>query len=95
MKSGRLWLKGRIKEPFFDIEAALHSKLRIGKTAIFKNDDKIILVLESSDNILESEIRREIDFATIDEVKYVKKIPVDKRHNTKVDYKELKKLLKI
>ena len=92
---GRLWLRGRIKEPFFNIEAALHSKLNIGKTAILKNDDKIILVLEDHDNVSESDIRNAINFEKIDEVKYVKKIPVDKRHNTKVDYKELRKILKI
>ena len=92
---GRLWLIGRIKEPFLGIEAALHSRLKIGKTAIFKNDEKIILVLEENENISESDIRKEINFEKIDEIKYVKKIPVDKRHNTKVDYKELKKILKI
>lgn len=92
---GRLWLRGRIKEPFLGIEAALHSRLKIGKTAIFKNDEKIILVLEENENISESDIRKEINFEKIDEIKYVKKIPVDKRHNTKVDYKELRKILKI
>ncbi|MBR3613947.1 MAG: acyl--CoA ligase [Clostridia bacterium] len=93
-KDGRLWLRGRIKEPYFNIEAALHAKFDIGKTAVFDNDGKIILVLENQ-NIKENLIRKEIDFAKIDEIKYVKKIPVDKRHSTKVDYKELRKILGI
>ena len=94
-KENKLWLKGKIREPFFDIEAALHSKLKIGKTAIFKNKEKIILVLENSNQISENDIKQAITFKNIDEIKYVKKIPVDKRHSTKVDYKELRKILKI
>ncbi len=92
---GRLWLRGRIKEPYFSIEAALHSRFKIGKTAIFKQNEKIILVLEENDNVSEEKIKDEIKFEKIDEIKYVRKIPVDKRHSTKVDYKELKKLLKM
>lgn len=92
---GRIWLRGRIKEPYFDIEASLHAQLKIGKTAIFKHHDKIILVLEKGDKIKEDKVREVVPFAKIDEIRYVKKIPVDKRHSTKVDYKELKKILKI
>ncbi len=94
-EQNRLWLRGRIKQPFFNIEACLHGKLKIGKTAIFENDGKIVLVLEEKDDILESEIRKAVDFTAIDDVKWIKKIPVDKRHSTKVDYKELKRILKI
>ncbi len=90
----RLWLRGRIKEPFFNIEASLHSKLKIGKTAVFKSNDKIVLVLEEN-SIDEAKIKEAISFEKIDEIKYVKKIPVDKRHSTKVDYNKLKKILKI
>lgn len=89
---GRLWLRGRISEPYFDIESALHARFKLDKTAVFKNNEKIILVLENK-KVKEQDIRSEITFKKIDEIKYVKRIPVDKRHNTKVDYKELKKLL--
>ncbi len=40
------------------------------------------------------EIKKEIDFEEIGDIIYIKKIPVDKRHNTKVDYNELRKVLK-
>ncbi len=93
--NNKLWLRGRIKEPFFNIEAALHANLKMGKTAIFKHNDKIILVLERNNLIKEKDIKQAINFEKIDEIKYVKKIPVDKRHSTKVDYNELRKLLKI
>ena len=94
-ENNNLWLRGRIKEPFFNIEAALHARFKIGKTAVFKNNDEIILVLENGDKIDESDIREAISFEKIDKIKYVEKIPVDKRHSTKVDYKELRKLLKM
>ncbi len=94
-ENGNLWLRGRIKEPFFDIEAALHASISIGKTAVFFHNDKVILVLEKDDNVPIEEIGKIITFKKIDEIKYVKKIPVDKRHSTKVDYKALKKLLRM
>jgi acyl-CoA synthetase (AMP-forming)/AMP-acid ligase II len=94
-ENGCLWLRGRIKEPFFNIEAALHASFKMGKTAVFKYNDKIILVLEENNKIKEEDIRKVISFENIDDIKYVKKIPVDKRHSTKVDYKELKRLLKM
>lgn len=94
-ENGNLWLRGRIKEPFFDIEAALHASLNIGKTAVLENDGKIILVLENKDVVSKEDIKNIIKFRTIDEIKYVKKIPVDKRHSTKVDYKSLKEILGI
>jgi len=93
-EQGRLWLRGRIKEPYFNIEAALHARFNIGKTAVFNHNGKIILVLENND-VKEQDIRDAITFETIDEIKYIDKIPVDKRHSTKVDYKELKKILKL
>ena len=94
-KKNRLWLHGRTKEPFLAIESALHSKLKIGKTAIFESNGKIILVLENKDNVTEQEIRKAINFTQIDEIVRIKKIPVDKRHSTKVDYNQLKKFINI
>ena len=95
-EKGRLWLKGRIKEPYFNIEATLHAKFQnIGKTAVLKNNNKITIILEKSCKIPEEKIKKEIDFEKIEDIRYVKKIPVDKRHNTKVDYNELRKVLKI
>lgn len=91
-EQGRLWLRGRIKEPYFNIEAALHAKFNMGKTAVFEHNGKIILVLENNE-VKEEDIKNAITFEQINEIKYVNKIPVDKRHNTKVDYKELKKML--
>ena len=90
----RLWLKGRKDDPHFNIEAALHAKYRMGKIAVLTKDGKIIVVLERDNLISEKEIKQGISFEKIDEIKYVKKIPVDKRYGTKVDYVELNKMLK-
>ena len=90
---GRLWLRGRIKEPYFNIEACIHAKYNIGKTACFKQNDKLYLVFEKKDNVDLQKIENLIDFAKIDEFIIVDEIPVDKRHSTKVDYNELKKMI--
>ena len=50
-KHGRLWLEGRKKSPYFNVEAALHTRTTLGKTAIVKINDKIYLVLEEKDRI--------------------------------------------
>ena len=93
-EKGRLWLKGRIKNPYFGIEASLHCQLNIGKTAILKENNELILVLESSEGISEEKIREAINFINIDKIVYISSIPVDKRHGSKVDYKELLSNLK-
>ena len=90
---GELWLRGRKKEPFFNIEASLHAQFDIDKTAVFENEGKIILVLEKGSQLSESDIKDKIKFASIDEIKFVDKIPLDKRHSSKVDYNELRKIL--
>lgn len=89
-----LWLRGRTKEPYFNIEAAVHAYFNINRTAVFNENNKIILVLEKGSNITKEEIMEKINFTKIDEIKFVNQIPTDKRHSSKVDYNELKKLLK-
>ena len=93
-EKGELWLRGRKKEPFFHIEAALHANFEIGRTAIFKDDNELILVLEKSHLIELDDILKSIPFTKIDRIIYINKIPTDKRHSSKVDYIELKKILK-
>ena len=94
-ESGRLWLRGRISNPYFNIEAALHAQFEIGKTAIIKSSEGLILVLETSEDIDEDRIKEAIDFENINKIIYVTNIPVDKRHGSKVDYKELESNLRL
>lgn len=94
--SGKLWLRGREKTPFFNIEAALHARFKgVGKTAVLQDKGKVILVLEKTCRVSQKQILDAITFEDISQIIYVKKIPVDKRHSTKVDYNTLKKMLKI
>ena len=89
---GRLWLQGRKKSPFFNVEAALHTRTELGKTAIVKINDKIYLVLEEKDRISPA-ILHQIEFVKIESIIYVKNIPMDKRHSSKVDYNALYKMI--
>lgn len=41
----------------------------------------------------DQELLEGLSWACIDEVRSLKRIPVDKRHNAKIDYTELVKLL--
>lgn len=94
-ENGELWLRGRKKEPYFNIEAALHAFFSINKTAVFKYENKIIVVLEKGCNVSKEDIISIINFEKIDEVIFVDKIPTDKRHSSKVDYNELRRKLNI
>ncbi len=94
-EQGRLWLRGRVKQPYFNVEAAIHAKYDIGKTACFKHNDKLYLVFEKKDNIDKQKIYDLIDFEKIDEIIFVDSIPVDKRHSTKVDYNKLKEMINV
>ncbi len=90
----RLWITGRKDIPLFNVEAALHAKYKMGKIAVFKQDGKVTLVVERDNLVPEKELKQGLSFEKIDEIKYVKKIPLDKRYGTKVEYEELNKILK-
>lgn len=95
-ETGRLWLRGRVKNPYFDVEASLHAQFKLGKIAMVEKNNKLILVLDKSSmdkKINEQELIDSISFKKIDEIKYVDRIPVDKRHSTKVDYNTLIKMI--
>lgn len=94
-ETGRLWLRGRVKNPYFDIEAALHARFKLGKIAVVEKDEKLILVLEEGafDKTKIDVLINAIRFRKIDDIKFIKKIPVDKRHSTKVDYNTLMKMI--
>lgn len=94
-ETGRLWLRGRVKNPYFDIEAALHARFKLGKIAVVEKEEKLILVLEEGafDKAKTDILINAIRFRKIDDIKFIKKIPVDKRHSTKVDYNTLMKMI--
>ena len=109
IQGNKLWLRGRIKNPYFNIEAALHACIQtIGKTAVIKDDNGLILVLEKKNKSsikktvkqaekksIEELVNEIITFEKINDIRFINKISVDKRHSTKVDFNKLKKMLKI
>ena len=93
-----LWLVGR-KNNFvkiedeiiypFTLQALLDTQYDIHKSAYFSHNDKCYLVLEEKKEIQQNILER----YKINEILYIEKIPMDKRHNSKVDIPELKRIL--
>lgn len=94
---GRLWITGakpktNLDTSFsFSIEQAVTNNFGGLKCACIKQGRNRILFIESGDRTeeLENEIQYHLHWAKIDEIKFVKKLPVDKRHNTKIVYSKL------
>ena len=105
-EQGRVWLLGRCAAriadrhgelyPFAVEVAALNSK-GVRRAALLARDGRRLLALEPKPGagaISEESLKRNLGWAKIDEFRILKRIPVDKRHNAKVDYPALKKILR-
>ena len=101
---GRLWLLGRCSARIEDergmlypyaIEAALSMYPDIARSAFLLHQDQRILVIELRDSraLDVDAIIRRFDWAGIDAVITLKSIPVDARHNAKVNYSVLRRVL--
>jgi acyl-CoA synthetase (AMP-forming)/AMP-acid ligase II len=101
-QQGRLWLLGRasaaIKDEHgvlypFAIECAALQISGVSRAAILSIEGRRILVIESSTHAAGEAARESLQWAFIDEVRLLRSIPMDKRHNAKVDYVALRKIL--
>jgi acyl-CoA synthetase (AMP-forming)/AMP-acid ligase II len=102
---GRLWLMGRCAAKLsggklypFAVECALSFFPQLRRCAAVEHAGLKILVLQfhtnsGDDNPLD-EIREAVAWAGFDRVMTVKSIPVDRRHQAKVDYPRLHQLLR-
>ncbi len=101
---GRLWLTGRVASVVEDargrveplrVECALSFLPEIARSALAGDDGARVLVVEPAPNarIDERAIRAALPFAEIDRV-VVAPVPVDPRHNAKVDYAALARLVR-
>jgi acyl-CoA synthetase (AMP-forming)/AMP-acid ligase II len=102
---GRLWLLGRCQARIgegpdvlypFAVECAALTVDGVERTALVEHDGQRLLVVElsrgaSADTI--AVLRQRLSFARLDEVIDVPMIPVDRRHNAKIDYGALRALL--
>ncbi len=99
--NGRLWLLGRCAAKITDargtlypfaVECAASHHPNVKRAALVQHCGKRILTVELQTSEI-GELRAALAWAELDEIRVLPTIPVDKRHNAKVDYPALLKLL--
>lgn len=102
---GRLWLLGRCAARIenasgtvypFTIECAAYQHPGVRRAAVASYQGRRILALELSGGVANADLTRftqTLAWARIDEIQIHKQIPVDKRHNAKIDYPALRRLV--
>ena len=103
---GRLWLLGRCSAKVqdrhgliypFAVETAALAIPGIQRCALMHHEGRRVAVVEL-DEISEADARRQLDsrlaWARLDNVVVVEALPLDKRHNAKIDYPALQKMLR-
>jgi len=105
-RSGRLWLLGRCSARVSDrrgqlypfaVECAASSEVGLRRAAFVGHQDRRILFLEPERDInsddLTARLRSSLSWAAIDDFRLVHRIPVDARHNAKVNFTELLRMI--
>lgn len=96
---GRLWLLGRCSAKISDsrgtlypfaVECAAMENPSVRRAAVVAISGRRILAVECEAAECLAELKRSLDWAKLDEVVAVHRLPVDKRHNAKIDYVRLK-----
>lgn len=80
----------------FAVEAAVHTFPAVKHAALVAQDERRILALElytAQDAGWLATLKEALAWAQLDEVRILPHMPVDKRHNAKIDYPALKRLL--
>jgi acyl-CoA synthetase (AMP-forming)/AMP-acid ligase II len=102
---GRLWLLGRCAARIqdgrgelypFAVEAAVYHDTGVRRAALAAHGGRRVLAVECLDASHAADpqrLRQEVAWAGIDEVRVFRHIPVDKRHNAKIDYPALRRML--
>lgn len=104
--SGRLWLLGRcvarIKDSHgtvwpFAVECAAMEDQGVRRAALIAYEGRRILFLEAFPSTptgsLVANVRQRLAWAKLDEVRVADRLPVDARHNAKIDYPALRRML--
>ena len=103
--SGRLWLLGRCAARVQDARGTLYpfaaecvamSFPFVRRAAFVLVKAKRLLAVESDGSLSEDKLRdlkAALSWAAVDEVRVLRRIPVDRRHNAKVNYPQLMRLL--
>jgi olefin beta-lactone synthetase len=97
--NGRLWLLGRCSAKICDsrgtlypfaVECAAMENPRVRRAAVVSISAHRILAVECEAPDCLAELQRSLEWARLDDVIGVNHLPVDKRHNAKIDYVKLK-----
>jgi acyl-CoA synthetase (AMP-forming)/AMP-acid ligase II len=102
-EADRLWLLGRCSAKVTDASGVLYpfaaecvamSSLSIRRAAFVAHEGRRVLVIEGAPDKEEREaLRQNVAWARVDRILQVKRIPVDARHNAKVNYPKLRAML--
>jgi len=104
-EQGRLWLLGRCAATVRDRRGELHpfavecvamEHPEVRRAAFVSLKDKRILAVEDEsgwNETVATALSQELGWAGLDELRRVPHLPVDRRHNAKIDYPALRKLL--
>jgi acyl-CoA synthetase (AMP-forming)/AMP-acid ligase II len=100
---GRLWLLGRCSAKVVDacgvaypfaIECAASGAAGLRRSAFLQHKGQRILAIETAEpRRVREQLVRDLSWAKLADVRMVERIPVDHRHNAKVDYTALAALL--
>jgi acyl-CoA synthetase (AMP-forming)/AMP-acid ligase II len=101
--TGRLWLLGRCEGKISDargtlypfaVECAAMQSPAIRRAALAAIDGRRVLVIEAGKRVSPEAIQSSLSWAQLDQVLVLDHIPVDKRHNAKIDYLALARKLR-
>lgn len=102
---GRLWLMGRCAARIddkrgrlypFAVECAVSGQPDIQRGAVVAHQEQRVLLVEfnrPAGSARVAELKQCLAWAGIDGIRIAKKLPVDKRHNAKIDYPALQRLV--
>ena len=104
-EQGRLWLVGRCSAKVrdahgeiypFSVECVAMEHPEIQRAAFVIHASRRILALENRAEMNSpalQALREDLSWACLSDIRILKHLPVDKRHNAKIDYPSLKQLL--
>jgi acyl-CoA synthetase (AMP-forming)/AMP-acid ligase II len=103
--SGRLWLLGRCVARIEDsrgslyplgVESVAMTYPKVRRAAALAHGGKRLLVIEGdADEALKQHLREAAAWAYLDDVASISRMPLDARHNSKIDYPALRRQLKV
>ena len=105
-ETGRLWLLGGAEAKLqdeggtiypFAVECAASRIQGVVRSALIQQGSKRVLAVQCSGvthGDLQTTLMRDLAWARIAEIRFFPRLPLDKRHNAKIDYPALRELLR-